>query len=110
MLQHPFAIEFYYPAEINKSMEGTRPKYHAVITTLSKGFRLFKVSEIKKITGNRMTEINECYHLTSYPLHEEKDECWKDALTMYSDSFLQAIGEAIEKHIYSVQKIAPYLN
>lgn len=109
MLQHPFAIEFHYHPEDSESIAGG-PKYQAVITTLSRSLNLFKVTGIKKIAGNQMTELHECYHLTSHPLNEEKDESWKDAVTRTTDDFLQAIGKAIEKHIYTSQQVAPYLN
>lgn len=110
MLQHPFAIEFHYTEETNTYVAGTSTKYQAVITTLSKSFQLFKVTGIRKITCNGITEIEACYHLTPHPISEEKNESWKDALTRSSDSFLQAIGKAIEKHLYTSKEIAPYLN
>lgn len=110
MQQHPFAIEFHYTDEASPAAESAVSKYQAVITTLSGSLSLFKVSGIRKITGNEMTELNDCYHLTSYPLSEEKDGSWKDALTRSSDAFLQAIGKAIEKHIYISQEIAPCFN
>lgn len=107
MLQHPFAIEFCFPSEKDNKDE---PKYQAVITTLSNSLKLFKVSEIRKISGEAIKEPEACYHLTSYPLNEEKEETWKDAVTRTSDQFVQAIGAAIEKYIYTTQQIAPYLN
>lgn len=110
MTQHPFAIEFHYTNEGANQAYIAEPKYHAVITTLSKSLGLFKVTGIRKIDGQQMTELNDCYYLTSYPLDEEKDERWKDAVTKTTDDFLQAIGKAIEKHIYTSTEIAPYLN
>lgn len=110
MLQHPFAIEFHYNAGDSVTPGTALPKYQAVITTLSRSLNLFKVTGIKKIAGNQMTELQECYHLTSHPLSDEKDENWKDAVTRTTDDFLQAIGRAIEKHIYTSQQVAPFLN
>jgi len=109
MLPHPFAIEFHYRDDSAETGD-TAPKYQAVITTVSKSFRLFKVSGIRKISGSNMTELDACYHLTTYPLTEAKDDSWKDALTRTSHDFFQAIGHAIEKHIYTTQEVAPYLN
>ena len=106
MLQHPFAIEFYYPGEAGESIK----KYQAIITTLSRSFNLFKVTGIKKFHNNQMMELHECYHLTPHPLTEEKDDTWKDAVTRTTDDFLQAIGKAIEKHIYLTKEVAPFLN
>src|SRR3954447_17445426 len=67
-------------------------RYKARITTISKSFRLFKVSGIKRITEQGMEPLHLNYHLTSYPLPEFNDCRWKDAVTFNTNSVLDIIG------------------
>jgi len=106
-MQYRFSIEFAYTGI---SEDTTEPRYQAMITTLSKSLNLFKVSRIRKIVGEDMIELNGCYHVTSHPITELKDDNWKDAVTCSTSGFVQAIGRAIEKHLYTVEEVAPYLN
>ncbi len=95
-----FNIEF-VTSEIGiKNLRTTEEyKYQAVITTLSKSFKLFKVSKIQRITETGPITLASSYYLTSYPLANKKDETWKDPITFCSDNFLQVIGNTIESYL-----------
>jgi len=74
-------------------------KYQAVITTLSKSFKLFKVSQIQRITEEGAITLSGSYYLTSYPLANKKDDTWKDPITFCSNNFLQLLGSTIESYL-----------
>lgn len=100
-----FAIEFNFSEDYREDAAfcSNAVKYRASITTLSKTFKLFKVSSIKKMSNGELVELPEHYHITRHPLNNEKNEAWKDPVTMHSNDFLQAIGNAIEAHLLSLE-------
>lgn len=74
-------------------------KYQAEITTLSKSFKLFKASKIQRITKDGAVSLLGSYYLTSYPLADNKDDTWKDPITLCSNNFLQVLGNTIERYL-----------
>jgi hypothetical protein len=105
MRTKPFIIQFETNEICTKDFNcSVAYKYEALITTLSKGFNLFKVSGIKRITNEGIVHLAAEYYLTSYPLPNKKDNSWKDPLTFCSNSFLQAVGISIENHIEKTSK------
>ncbi len=106
MINPTFNIEFVTNELTSIRFKGTQEyRYQAVITTLSKSFKLFKVSKIQKITKEGAIILASNYYLTSYPLANKKDDKWKDPITFCSDNFLQVIGNTIESYLTnSIQK------
>lgn len=95
-----FNIEFVTSEIRTKNLRTTQEyKYHAVITTISKSFKLFKVSKIQRITETGPITLASSYYLTSYPLVDRRDDTWKDPITFCSNNFLQVIGNTIESHL-----------
>jgi hypothetical protein len=96
-----FAIQFQFASHPDDAGISRRRQhvYQANINTLSRAFKLFEVTGIKKITKSKVIELPGAYYLTSYPLCYAGNQTWKDAVTTNSDEFLQAIGGAIENYL-----------
>ncbi len=102
-----FTIEFETNKIHNKNLKSEEAyKYQAVINTLSKSFNLFKVSRIRRITAEGEITLSASYYLTSHPLHNKKDDTWKDPITLRSNEFLQVLGNTIERHLTNSSNIA----
>ncbi len=100
MSNENFNIEFVTNEIRNVNLRNSEAyKYQAEITTLSKSFKLFKVSKIQRITKEGAISILGSYYLTSYPLADNKDDTWKDPLTLCSNNFLQVLGHTIERYL-----------
>lgn len=98
-----FNIEFVTNEIRNVNLRNSEAyKYQAEITTLSKSFKLFKVSKIQRITKEGAISILGSYYLTSYPLADNKDDTWKDPLTLCSNNFLQVLGNTIERYFSNI--------
>jgi hypothetical protein len=79
-------------------------RYEARITTISKSFRLFKVSGIKRITEQGMEPLHMNYLLTAYPFPDPKDGRWKDAVTFGTNTVLDIIGNTIDSYFEGFSK------
>jgi hypothetical protein len=102
MRKKAFNIEFVTDEIRTKNFKNSEAyKYEAVITTLSKSFKLFKVSKIQRITKDGAVNLLGSYYLTSYPLANKKDDTWKDPITLCSNNFLQLLGKTIESYLTS---------
>ena len=82
-----FAIQFQFSSNPRDGVALRKKQhvYQANIHTLSKGFKLFEVTGIRKITKSRIVELPGAYYLTSYPLSYAGSQTWKDAVTTDSD-------------------------
>ena len=96
-----FAIQFQFSSKPGDGVTLRKKQhvYQANIHTLSKAFKLFEVTGIRKITKSKIVELPGAYYLTSYPLSYAGSQTWKDAVTTDSDEFLQAIGGAIDIYL-----------
>lgn len=100
MPQHPFAVDFSVPVTWKGGDTGSSMQYTASITPISASLRLYKVVITAQISGNNDPGPANCYHVTSYPLNNGRDDHWKDAVTWFSDPFIQEIGKAIDRHLH----------
>jgi hypothetical protein len=99
-MSYPFKIEFYGKDISNGKIKSRKVfKYSACITTISKNFQLFEVSDIKRIDKDKVSNVPVVYMVTSYPYTKDEDQKWKDALTFESNAFLTEMGIAIENSL-----------
>lgn len=101
MNKGPFTIEFYYPKRKGvEVLPSSSNKFVAEIAVISKSFRLYEVSKIKKFTEAEIVNIASRYIITGYQIDKEQQGKWKDAATFRTNSFVETLGRAIDQKLY----------
>lgn len=99
MKYNDFNIEFVTDQMQSKHARGEECKYEAIITVLSKGFQLFKVSNIRRASEGGVITLSGSYYLTSYPIRNDRDSRWIDPVTLQTNSFLNVVGGMIDQYL-----------